>query len=267
MARFHCALRSFSFLFLFPLLLLAPCDGGADVLGYFTGLYDAHPLTTGQHEISASIEVVHNEALPFFRSGQDRVSVPRLYGAYGVGPHAYVEASWDYRVVDDSRTGYADGPGDLRLAAQVGLAPHAFRKTMLAARALLKAPNADDTLSLGTNETDVIGLVLVTHTLNERWDLLFHAGVEILGDPREAPVQDDVLAAGIGVNYHENGSTTRFGFVAHEAAHNGNDSESLVWATRLPITRHLAWMVGGQVGLSGLAPNWGVQAGVVLQSY
>lgn len=266
MERPHLALCSLR-LCLYAVALLSPCRGACDVLGHLTGLYAAETLSTGQFEVAASFTAVRNEGTTFFHSGQDRLSLPQLYGAYGIGPHAFVEASWDYRFVDDDRTGKANGSGDLRLATQVEIAPRLWPKTTVAARAAVKVPNADETLSLGTNETDILGMIVATHTLTARWDLLVQVGVEILGDPRDSSVQDDVLDAAIGVDIHAGASTTRIGVVAHDGTHNGNDSESIVWATRGPISRRLSWVVGGEAGLAGLAPDWGVQAGIILTNF
>jgi len=267
MERPQCGLHPLLFLGIATLILLSPCRGVADVLGYFTGLYDAETLSTGQLEGAASVAAVRNEGVPFFHSGQNRVSAPRLYAAYGIGPHALVEASWDYRFVDDDRTGAANGSGDVRLGVQVEIAPRAWPATTVAARAAVKIPNADETLSLGTNETDVLGLIAVTRTLTKRWDLLLQVGVAILGDPRESSVQDDVLDVGIGVDLHTGSSTTRLGVVGHEGTNNGNDGESLVWATRGAISRRVSWVVGAEAGLAGLASDWGVQAGVVITNF
>jgi len=264
MERTHLGLRSLVCLCIYPLIVLSPCQGAADALGHLTGLYAAETLSTGQLEGAASVAAVRNEGVPFFHSGQNRVSLPRLYGAYGIGPHAFVEGSWDYRFVDDDHTGAANGSGDVRLGMQVEIAPHAWSATAIAARAAVKIPNADETLSLGTNETDVIGLIVVTHTLTERWDLLLQVGVEILGDPRESAVQDDVLDVGFGLDMHTGSWTTRLGVVGQEGTNNGNDSERLIWATRGPFSRRISWVVGAEAGLAGLASDWGVQAGIVI---
>jgi len=264
MERSQFGLRSLFSLGIYTLIWLSPCRGATDVLGHLTGLYDAEALSTGQIEGAASAAGVHDEETDFFHSDQNRLSLPRLYAACGIGPHSFVEASWDYRFVDDDQTGAANGPGDLRLAAQVGIAPRAWLSTTVAARVMVKMPNADQSLSLGTNETDAAGLILVTRTLTEQWDLLLQVGVEILGDPRENAVQDDVLDAGIGIDWHTGPWTTRVGIVAREATTNGNDSERLVWATRGPISRRVSWVVGAEAGLAGLAPDWGVQAGIVV---
>jgi hypothetical protein len=264
MERSPLGLRPLCFLGIGALILLSPCRGAADVLGHFTGLYHAATLSTGQLEGAVSFAAVHNEGIAFFHSGQNRVSLPRLYGAYRIGRQAFVEGSWDYRIVDDHRTGAANGSGDVRLATQVEIAPHAWPAAAIAARAAVKIPNADENLSLGTNETDVIGLIVVTRTLTERWDLLLQVGVEILGDPREAAVQDDVLDAGLGVDIHIGSWTTRLGFVAQEGRNNGNNAQRVVWATRGPISRRVSWVVGAEAGLAGLASDWGVQAGIVV---
>jgi len=266
MERSHLAL-CFLRLCIYAVVLLSPCRGACDALGHLTGLYKAETLSTGQFEGAASFTAVRNEGTAFFHSGQDRLSLPQFYGAYGIGPHAFVEASWDYRFVDDDRTGAANGSGDLRLGAQVEIAPRAWPATTVAARAVVKNPNADETLSLGTNETDVLGLIVVTRTLTKRWDLLLQVGVAILGDPRESSVQDDVLEVGMGVDLHTGSSTTRLGVVGHEGTNNGNDGESVVWATRGAISRRVSWVVGADVGLAGLTPDWGVQAGIVITNF
>jgi hypothetical protein len=36
---------------------------------------------------------------------------------------------------------------------------------------VVKLPNADETFSLGTNDTDVIGWLMASHDLNEHWRL------------------------------------------------------------------------------------------------
>ena len=54
--------------------------------------------------------------------------------------------------------------------------------------------------------------------------------------------------------------------VAREATTNGNDAERLVWATRGPISGRVSWVVGAEAGLAGLAPDWGIQAGIVVSN-
>lgn len=245
-------------------LLLVPAGGQADVLGDLTGLREARSMREGTAEGMVSAAAVKHEGIDFFHSHQDRLSVPRLYAAYGVGRRAYVDASWDYRFVDDSRTGKANGPGDLRLATQVEIGRRAWRPTYLAVRVMVKLPNADETLSLGTNETDVIGWLLASHDLNAHWRLLAHVGIEILGDSRESAVQDDVATGGIGVDREDGPWHTRLTLTGRRPSSNGNDGTQVICATQRMIRPGLAWVAAGQVGIDGLAADWGVQLGLVV---
>jgi len=241
---------------------LASAPATADLLGQVTGIRDARPLPAGAVEAAAWSEWVSGEGRDFFESNQDRLSAPWLYAAYGLSGRAMVEAAGDYRFVDDERTGRADGPGDLRLAVQVALPPAPWRTTTVAARVGVKLPNADDTVGLGTNETDTAFTLLVATRLTERWHLLGHAGLEILGDPREGAVQDDLLAAAIGIEGRLGGWLTRFGVAGREASNNGNDALRVTSAALHPLGRHLALLAGGQTALGGLAADWGVMVGL-----
>jgi hypothetical protein len=246
------------------MLLLAPAGGRSDVLGDLTGLREARSMPQGRAEVMVSAAMVREEGIDFFHSRQDRVSIPRLYAAYGVGGKTYIDASWDYRFVDDRRTGKANGSGDLRLATQVEISNRAWRPTHLAARVLVKLPNADETLSLGTNETDVLGWIIASHGIFANWRVLGHIGIEILGDSTESAVQDDVATGGIGLD-HENGPWhTRLALTSRRATSNGNGGTQVICATQRIIRPGLAWVAAGQVGIDGLAADWGIQLGIVM---
>jgi len=241
---------------------LASLPAAADLLGQVTGVRDARPLPAAAVEAAAWTEWVSGEGREFYDNNQDRVSTPWFYAAYAVSDRATLDAAWDYRFVDDEHTGKANGPGDLRLAVQVALQPATWRTTAVAARIGVKLPNADDTLSLGTNETDTAFTLLLTTRLAAHWHLLAHAGLEILGDPREGAVQDDLLAAAVGVEGRHGLWVTRFGVAAREASNNGNDTVRVTGAVLHPVGDHLAWLVGGQGALGGLAADWGVAVGL-----
>lgn len=243
-------------------LWLASLPVAADVLGQVTGVRDARLLEAATVETAAWAEWVSGEGRDFFENNQDRLSTPWLYAAYALSDRATVDATGDYRFVNDEHTGAANGPGDLRLAVQVALQPADWRATALAARVGVKLPNADETVGLGTNETDTAFTLLFATRLSDHWRLLAHAGLEILGDPREGAVQDDLLGAAAGVEGRLGGWVTRFGVAAREASNNGNDTVRVTGALLHPITHRLAWIVGGQTALGGLAADWGVAAGL-----
>ena len=245
-------------------LFLVPAAARADVLGDLTGLRDAHSLPEGTAEGMVSMAAVKHQGIDFFHSHQDRLSVPRFYASYAIGPRASVDASWDYRFVDDSRTGKANGPGDLRLSTQVEFGRHAWPRTYVAARVMVKLPNADETLSLGTNETDVIGWLLASHDLTEHWRLLAHIGIEILGDSRESAVQDDVATGGIGLDRKNGPWEARLVLTSRHATSNGNGGTQVICATQRTIRPGVAWVAAGEIGFDGLAADWGVQLGIVL---
>jgi len=238
----------------------------ADTLGQVTGLRDARTQPAGVVELAAWGEYVSGEGRDFFENNQDRLSLPWMYAAYALSDRATLDAAGDYRFVDDERTGRANGPGDLRLAMQVQLQPASWRTTAVAARIGVKLPNADDTVGLGTNETDTAFTILLTTRLVDHWRLLTHLGLEILGDPREGAVQDDVFYAAAGIEGRLGHWLTRLGVTAREASNNGNDTIRVTGAALHPITRRLAWLVGGQTALGGLAADWGVEVGFAWHS-
>jgi len=261
MAQSFCLLR-----LLAACLSLASSPVAADILGQVTGVRDACTPAAGVVEAAAWGEWVSGEGREFFENNQDRLSLPWLYAAYALSNRATLDAAGDYRFVDDERTGKANGPGDLRLAMQVQIQPASWRTTALAARIGVKLPNADDTLALGTNETDTAFSLLLSTHLHPHWRLLTHIGLEILGDPREGAVQDDILYAGAGIERYADGWVTRLGMTAREASNNGNDAIRITGAALHPITHHLAWLVGGQTALGGLAADWGVELGFAWHS-
>jgi len=247
-------------------LWLASSPVAADVLGQVTGLRDARTLVAGGVEAAVWGEWVSGEGRNFFENNQDRLSLPWLYAAYALSDRAILDAAGDYRFVDDERTGATNGPGDLRLAVQVQMQPASWRAAALAARIGVKLPNADDTLALGTNETDTNFTLLFSTHLHPHWRLLTHVGLEILGDPREGAVQDDLLYAGAGIEGHAGSWVARLGMTAREASNNGNDAIRITGAALHPITHHLAWLVGGQAALGGLAADWGGEVGLAWHS-
>ncbi len=247
-------------------LWLASSPAAADLLGQVSGVRDARPLPAATVEAAAWGEWVSGEGREFYENNQDRLSTPWLYAAYAVSDRASIDAAWDYRFVNDEHTGRANGPGDLRLAVQVALQPAAWHTTDLAARVGVKLPNADETVGLGTNETDTAFTLLLATRLGGRWHLLAHAGLEILGDPREGAVQDDLLGAAIGIEGRLGAWVTRFGVAAREASNNGNDTIRVTGALLHPLGDHLALIVGGQTALGGLAADWGGSMGLAWHS-
>lgn len=247
-------------------LWLASLPVAADVLGQVTGVRDARLLEAATVEAAAWGEWVSGEGRDFFENNQDRLSTPWFYAAYTLSDRAVIDAAWDYRFVDDEHTGTANGPGDLRLAVQVALQPADWHTTAMAARVGVKLPNADETVGLGTNETDTAFTLLFATRLSHPWHLLAHAGLEILGDPREGAVQDDLLCAAVGVEGLLGGWVTRFGVAAREASNNGNDTVRVTGALLNPLGKHLALLVGGQTALGGLAADWGVSVGFAWHS-
>ncbi len=244
------------------LWLAVVTPAAADVLGQATGLRDARTPAARGVEAAAWSEWVSGQGRDFYENNQDRLSLPWLYAAYAVSDRATVDATWDYRFVDDEHTGAGNGPGDLRLAFQVQLQPARWRTTAVAARVGVKLPNADDTVGLGTNETDTAFTLLLAARLAPHLRLLADAGLGILGDPREGAVQDDLLYAAAGVEGRLGGWVTRVGLAAREASNNGNDAIRVTGGALRRITPHLAWLVGGQAALGGLAADWGVEVGL-----
>ena len=247
-------------------LWLAGSPVAADVLGQVTGLRDAATAAAETVEAAAWGEYVSGEGRDFFENHQDRLSTPWLYAAYALSDRATLDAAWDYRFVDDERTGRANGPGDLRLAVQVQIQPASWRTAAIAARIGVKLPNADETVGLGTNETDTNFSLLLATQLAPHWRLLMDTGLEILGDPREGAVQDDLLHLAAGIEGGAGGWLVRAGVAGREASNNGNDNLRITGAALHPITHHLAWLVGGQTALGGLAADWGVEVGFAWHS-
>lgn len=141
---------------------------------------------------------VHN-GNPFDEPAQgDFFTFPVVRVAYGLSERAEFSARWDvYRLLRDQHKNYSD-MSDLSLSTKLIL-----RKDAVWPIAILlttKLPNASDENRVGTDETDVMGVILARYY----WENLSFggmAGLAILGNPHAKAAQWDTFDFGLIADY------------------------------------------------------------------
>lgn len=129
----------------------------------------------------------------------------------------------------------------------------------------VKLPNAPNDSRLGTDETDLFMLGAVGRR-QERWGWAGNLGFGILGDPREAAVQDDVLLFGAAGWFAPAGSAGQVTLLMEAsgmaASRFGNDFRLLRVGVRLG--RWFPVDLSVRRGLTAPSEDWGLEAGVTL---
>lgn len=138
---------------------------------------------------------------PFWTEARDRLTVDAA-AHWRVIPSLALWLELDALRHDRLARGSRTGAGDLRLGTTVRAFPGADGGLVEGGASWwVKLPNADDELELGTDETDIGGLL---HLALRPGPVLVHlaGGAELRGDPARSQTQDPValLRAGLGTD-------------------------------------------------------------------
>jgi hypothetical protein len=225
-------------------------------------------LGEGQWEIISSLSFESDAHPPFFTEEPDftrdvwHASVVDV--SYGLGPRTEgrLQAGWQH--VEERGGTTASGVEDVRLTVQQRLPG---KRIASAVNVEVKLPNAHNEERLGTDEADVL-LSGSAGWRNAAWGWAGEAGLGILGNPREAATQDDVLLFGLA-GWHWVGTGGRAALVSLEASglaasRLGNDMRratvGVTWTgIPLPLTLDVSR------GLTKVSEDWGVAVRVTLR--
>ncbi len=117
-------------------------------------------------------------------------TLPEIEGTLGLGARGEVSFQYEVLLHEDRDGDRTFDSGDLRLWTKVVLLPTTVQTLSL--RFGAKLPNASSNSGLGTDETDFFALGLYDLLLGPV-QVSLNGGIGILGDPDEAPSQDDVF--------------------------------------------------------------------------
>ncbi len=224
-------------------------------------------LPAGEIEIAGGVAFRSGARPPFFSgepgAARDEWRLDLVDAAAGAGGGAEARLQFGLLSVRDERGEQAAGVQDARLTFAFQLPP---RRPELAVAAAVKLPNASGEERLGTDETDV-ALLASAGARSKRGGWAASAGLRILGSPREAGVQDDLLALGaagwmsLGSGDESGADLTLFGEVTGQAASRfGNDDRFA--RAGLIVTRGAAVALSVRCGLTSASEDWGVEARV-----
>jgi hypothetical protein len=243
---------------------------GLIILG-FSGAYAGHerPLVTesaeitlyGSIEIREGIDYLKNITLLFQPRDKDWdvIKLPEMGVAVGLGDRIEVQADFDllyhHTATDDSFD-----VGDLRFWTKVKLFKETEMRPAVAIKFGTKLPNADNSRSFGTDESDNYGILILSKNIMG-FDSRFNLGMGILGNPNEVSTQDDVLVYGLGVVRPICGDIKAVAEVTGIAnSHNGNDRSTLQAGIQIP-RQWLTWDIAVSKGLNKSSEDWGLTAG------
>ena len=224
----------------------------------------------------------------------DLFIVPDLVFGWGIGPWADLELEFQYLKVEDTFRFRADGSvkesdmdesglGDVRI--KIKASPFETRFGRLGAQLVTKSPAADDGDSLGTDEVDVAGRLLLSTDWSRFFEGTFleplrthvNVGIAIQGERWGLGRQDDFFIWGLAAEYEIAPSVALWAEV--EGAENGGRSRNisegdygdgyaearLGLSGPMPDVQFLhdwKWAVAASTGLNNRSRDWSANVGL-----
>ncbi len=226
--------------------------------------------------------------------GSDLFIAPDLVFGWGLGPWADLEVEFQYLIVEDTVRFRASGSvkesdmdenglGDVRI--KIKASPFDTRIGRLGAQIVTKAPAAEDGDSLGTDEADVSGRILLTtdwsrfceDSILESLRTHINVGIAIQSERFDLGRQDDVFIWGIAAEYGITPSITLWAEVegAAKGERSRNISEGdygkdyaearLGLSGPMPDVQYLRdwkWAIAASTGLNNDSRDWSANMGL-----
>lgn len=194
---------------------------------------------------------------------RDVYSWPTFGARIGLGTRVDLHLTYEVLFVEEDELRIKERwkSGDLAFFTKINVMSERRWRPALGVTLGAKVPNAGDAYRVGTDETDLVFLLLAekrlaTITLNAQ------AGFLILGNPYSLARQDDLIAYGAAATVPLwNTVRARVEFAGQALGTARNECASALLHLLLD-QEHLLWNLSGRIGLLPNSESWGLSGGV-----